>query len=107
MELPALDGVIAHDAVDGKQIEQNVKLVTKLIMSKTSSQQKKQACSNGKYITSSSQPHLLPFNSPHYVLCPTDAVTDVPNWVILAMRCLSKCEFLTSYVHVPDCLGAV
>ena len=60
MELPTLDGVIAHDAVDGKQIEQNVKLVTKLTVSKTARQQKHQACSNGKYILSSSQPHLLP-----------------------------------------------
>ena len=34
MELPTLDGVLAHDAVDGKHIVHNVNLVARLFMSK-------------------------------------------------------------------------
>lgn len=48
MELPTLDGVIAHDAVDGKHIEQNVKHVAKFFMGRSSRQQKFQTPPHGK-----------------------------------------------------------
>lgn len=51
MELPTLDGVLAHDAVDGKHIVHNVNLVARLFMSKA--HQHPPQLSSGKL-----QPHV-------------------------------------------------
>lgn len=52
VELPTLDGVLAHDAVDGKHIVHNVNLVARLFMSKA--RQHPPQLSSGKL-----QPHCL------------------------------------------------
>lgn len=47
IDLPTLDGVLAHDAVDGKQIEHNVSVFSRLF--KPTHKTKTQASSVGKY----------------------------------------------------------
>lgn len=69
VELPTLDGVLAHDAVDGKHIVSNVRPVTRAIKARLH------------------KPHLITPSTHH---SDHESVSDVPQWVVLAIRCLSK-----------------
>ena len=87
VELPTLDGVLAHDAVDGKHIVHNVTLVSRLFTSKARLQP-----SSGKCQRHTLLPPRIAASLPCCWVSPAESVADVPQWVVLAMKCLSKCE---------------